>query len=131
MKIGKPIRTIREAKGITQTEIARRTGLLPSYVSRIEGDRTKPEIPMLDRVAAALRVQVYEFFFDGNGQPTELPLFKRVKQSEKDIEWPELEEFGKLLARMSDRNRAMLFGAAKHMAKRGTRPRSGNRVPPR
>jgi transcriptional regulator with XRE-family HTH domain len=131
MKIGKRIRTIREAKGITQTEIARRTGLLPSYVSRIEGDRTKPEIPMLERVAAALGVQVYEFFFDGNGQPRELPLFKRVKQIEKDVEWTELEEFGRLLARMSDRNRAMLFGAAKHMAKRGARPGNRSRVPRR
>jgi transcriptional regulator with XRE-family HTH domain len=122
MKIGKRIRTIREAKGITQTEVARRTGLLPSYVSRIEGDRTKPEIPMLERVAAALGVHVYQFFFDGNGHPMELALFKRMKQSEREIEWPEVEEFGRLLARMSDRNRAMLFGAAKHLAKRRARP---------
>jgi transcriptional regulator with XRE-family HTH domain len=123
MNIGKRIRKLREAKGLTQTEVAKRTGLLPSYVSRIEGDRTNPEIPMLERIAAALGLRLYQFFFDGNGQPTELPLFKRMKHRQRDTEWAELQEFGKLLARMSNRNRAMLFGAAQHLAKRSARSR--------
>jgi transcriptional regulator with XRE-family HTH domain len=123
MNIGKRIRKLREAKGLTQTEVAKRTGLLPSYVSRIEGNRTNPEIPMLERIGAALGLRLYQFFFDGNGQPTELPLFRRMKQRQRDTEWAELQEFGKLLARMSDRNRAMLFGAAQHLAKRSARSR--------
>lgn len=123
MNIGKRIRKLREAKGLTQTEVARRAGLLPSYVSRIEGNRTNPEIPMLERIGAALGLRLHQFFFEGDGQPTELPLFKRMKQRQRDTEWAELQEFGKLLARMSARNRAMLFGAAQHLAKRGARSR--------
>jgi transcriptional regulator with XRE-family HTH domain len=123
MNIGKRVRKLREEKGLTQTEVARRTGLLPSYVSRIEGNRTNPEIPMLERIASALGIQVYQFFFEGCGQPAELPLFKRMKERQKDAEWAELQEFGRLLARMSDRYRAMLFGAAQHMAKRSARSR--------
>ena len=123
MNLGERIRKLREAKGLTQTEVARRTGLLPSYVSRIEGNRTNPEIPMLERIAAALGLRVYQFFFEGDGQPAELPLFKRTKERQRDTEWEELQKFGKLLARMSDRNRAMLFGAAQHMAKRSARSR--------
>ena len=130
MNIGKRVRKLREEKGLTQTEVAKRTGLLPSYVSRIEGNRTNPEIPMLERIAAALGLQVYQFFFEGHGQATELPLFKRMKQCQRDAEWAELQEFGRLLARMSDRNRAMLFGAAQHLAKRSAqsrRARSGSK----
>ena len=130
MNLGERIRKLREAKGLTQTEVARRTGLLPSYVSRIEGNRTNPEIPMLERIAAALGLRVYQFFFEGDGQPTELPLFKRTKERQRDTEWEELQKFGKLLARMKERHRAMLFGAAQHMAKRNARSRrarSGSR----
>jgi len=130
MNLGERIRKLREAKGLTQTEVARRTGLLPSYVSRIEGNRTNPEIPMLERIAAALGLRVYQFFFEGDGQPAELPLFKRTKERQRDTEWEELQKFGKLLARMKERHRAMLFGAAQHMAKRNARSRrarSGSR----
>jgi transcriptional regulator with XRE-family HTH domain len=123
MNIGKRIRKLREEKGLTQTEVAKRTGLLPSYVSRIEGNRTNPEIPMLERIAAALDLRLYQFFFEGHGQPEELPLFKRMKKHQRDTEWAELQKFGKLLARMSDRNRAMLFGVAQHLAKRSARSR--------
>lgn len=86
---------------------------------------------MLERIAAALGVRVYEFFFEGDGRPMELPLFKRMKEREKEIEWPEMQEFGRLLARVSDHDRAMIFGAAKHMAKRGARSGSKHRGPRR
>lgn len=50
------IRECREAKGWTQTELARRLGVAPSYISLIEGGgRPELSVGMLLRLADALQ----------------------------------------------------------------------------
>jgi transcriptional regulator with XRE-family HTH domain len=62
MKIGKKIRAIREAKGLSQKEVSLSIDMDPSQYSRIEKDKTDPTCSTLERVASALGVDVAELF---------------------------------------------------------------------
>src|SRR5574337_1105026 len=69
MDIGKRLRELREAKGLSQGDIERRSGLLRSYISRVEGGYTAPSLTTLDKFAKALEVEPYQLFFRGPGHP--------------------------------------------------------------
>jgi transcriptional regulator with XRE-family HTH domain len=57
MNVGKRIRTLREAKGVSLADIEKRSGLLRSYVSRVEGGYTAPSQTTLEKLAKALEVE--------------------------------------------------------------------------
>ena len=69
MNIGKRLRVLREAKGLSQGEIERRSGLLRSYISRVEGGYTAPSLSTLEKFARALKVEPYQLLFQKPGQP--------------------------------------------------------------
>ncbi len=61
MDIGKRVRTAREARGITQEELARRAGVPLNRVGRIEtGAVTDPHFSTLSRIADGLGASVAE-----------------------------------------------------------------------
>lgn len=64
MNVGKRIREIRQNKGLLQADVERRSGLLKSYVSRVESGATVPSLSTLERFAKALGVQPYELLFE-------------------------------------------------------------------
>ncbi len=51
---------MREAQGLTQEEVAERSGVHATEVSRIEGGKRDPRISTVERLAKALEVQVGE-----------------------------------------------------------------------
>lgn len=59
-RIGKRIREVREAKGLTAHELARRSGVLRPNVSRLEGGKHVPTIDTLERIAQALHVSLVD-----------------------------------------------------------------------
>jgi len=69
MDIGKRLRALREDKGLSQGDIERRSGLLRSYISRVEGGYTAPSISTLEKFAKALEVEPYQLLFHGEGRP--------------------------------------------------------------
>jgi transcriptional regulator with XRE-family HTH domain len=69
MNIGQRIRTLREAKGLSQGDVERRSGLLRSYISRVEGGYTAPSLATLEKFAKALEVEPYQLLFGRNGHP--------------------------------------------------------------
>ena len=69
MNIGKRLRDLREAKGLSQGDIERRSGLLRSYISRVEGGYTAPSISTLEKFAKALEIEPYQLLFQGEGRP--------------------------------------------------------------
>ena len=73
MIIGKRIRKLREAKGLSQAGIEQRTGLLRSYISRVENGHTVPSLETLERLAAALEIPLYQLFYEGDERPTPVP----------------------------------------------------------
>lgn len=57
-KYGRAIRIMRAARDMTQNELALGAVLDPSYISQIEGEKRKPGMKALDRIAEALGTDV-------------------------------------------------------------------------
>ncbi len=57
-ELGRSVRTLREAKGLNQTELADRAGMTQSAVARFESGGTVPTLPVLERLARALEVEL-------------------------------------------------------------------------
>ncbi len=58
VRIGGRIRELREAKGLTITEVAQRAGMERPNLSRLEHGRHLPSLDTLDRIAEALEAPV-------------------------------------------------------------------------
>lgn len=59
-EIGKRIREIREKKGLTQLQMAEKTGISPSYYARIERGVEKPSLAFIEIVTKSLKIQSSE-----------------------------------------------------------------------
>ena len=121
MLIGQRIRELRESKNLSQGDIQKRTGLIRCYTSRIENGHTVPSVETLEKYARALEVPLYRLFYDGAAPPKGVAMPKPQKFHEwgdNGDERRELRQFAKALARLNDRERALLFEAAKAMARR-------------
>jgi len=55
MLIGERIREIREAKGLSQGDVEKRSGLLRVYISRVENDHLVPSSKRLRKLPAGWR----------------------------------------------------------------------------
>jgi transcriptional regulator with XRE-family HTH domain len=64
MALGDRLKTLRELKGLSQGDIHKRSGLMRSYISRVENGHTVPSIETLEKLARALEVPLYRLFFD-------------------------------------------------------------------
>ena len=56
--IGRRISACRSQRGLSQATVARRAGIDPSYLSRIETGRVHPTVRMATRISTALRVPI-------------------------------------------------------------------------
>jgi len=60
-RLGRTVRRLREAAGLTQARLARKARLTDAYISMLErGVKRSPSIPALARLAKALGVPVGE-----------------------------------------------------------------------
>ncbi len=62
IKVGEKIKDIREDKGLTIEDMARRTGLTSSDISQIENQMVSPSLGTLIKLAKALDVSMSHFF---------------------------------------------------------------------
>jgi transcriptional regulator with XRE-family HTH domain len=69
-KIGREIRGLRKARGLTLSELAEKSGLSIGYLSLLERDRATPSINALHAISRALGVTI-SWFFDANAAPVE------------------------------------------------------------
>src|ERR1700674_2775672 len=123
VNIGDRLRTLRETKNFTQGEIEKRTGLLRTYVSRVENGHAVPSVETLEKFARALEVPIYQLFYDGEEPPT-LPNIPK-RQTANDIAWGSsgrdarwLAKFRLLLARTVESDRKILMYTAREMTSR-------------
>jgi transcriptional regulator with XRE-family HTH domain len=119
--IGERLRTLREAKGLPQSEIERRTGLLRCYVSRVENGHTVPSIETLEKLARALEVPLYQLFYDYENPPqlTNLPDRKTADDIVAAVDSEQrhfLHRMAGLLERLSETDRRLLLHVAQRMA---------------
>lgn len=126
MIIGDRLRGIREEKNLSQGDIEKRTGLLRSYISRVENGHTVPAIETLEKLARAMEIPLYQLFYDGEEPPALQNLPKR--KTSDDIAWGSsrkdahlLNQLRRQLGRMDKEDRLLLL----HMAQQMARPRNG------
>jgi transcriptional regulator with XRE-family HTH domain len=124
MIIGDRLRSLRETKHFSQGEIEKRTGLLRCYISRVENGHTVPSIDTLEKMARALEVPMYQFFYEGE-KPLRLSNLPKRKAGD-DIAWGNsgkdakmLGQFRRLLSRTNEKNRRTLLFMAQKMAQSG------------
>jgi transcriptional regulator with XRE-family HTH domain len=72
MLVNNRLRTIRESKRLSQTDMAERLGISRSYLILVENDGTVPSIELLKAWAQGLVVPFYQLFYDGE-EPPPLP----------------------------------------------------------
>ncbi len=123
MLIGGRLRLLRETKKLSQGEIEKRTGLLRTYLSRIENGHTIPSVETLEKLARALDAPLYQLFYEGEDLP-DLPNLPERKTAD-EIAWASsakearlLGKFRRLLSRMDDFDRRLLLYMARKMANR-------------
>ena len=78
MQLGKNIRKIREAKGLSQKEVAISVGMDQAQYSRIENSKTDTSFSTIEKIAKALGVELSELF-------TADEVFKEVNSKEKTL----------------------------------------------
>ena len=69
MTLNETLRILRQAKGWSQTRLARESGVSQTYISDLEAGRSNPTVPVLKRLAAALGVRVSDLIGEGEEQP--------------------------------------------------------------
>jgi len=69
MMIGDRLRALREAKRLSQGDIENLSGLQRCYVSRVENGHTVPAIDTLEKWARALKIPMYQLFYEGEALP--------------------------------------------------------------
>jgi len=65
-RIGDRIRQLREARGLTQSQLQQRSCVSRSYLSRIESGQMTPSLGTLEKIARALGVSLNRFFLPPN-----------------------------------------------------------------
>ena len=128
MIIGDRLKTLREAKNLSQGDIEVRTGLLRCYTSRVENGHTVPSVETLEKYARALEMPMYHLMYDGNEPPLPPKPVKNHVRNSWETSRPGLRLIGKLIpliAKMDqpDRN-LILFLAGKVAQKKEKTQRS-------
>src|SRR5258708_16690442 len=62
MDIGYRLRSLREQKKLSQGEVEKRTGLVRSYISRVENGHTVPSVATMEKWHAHLRFRFISFY---------------------------------------------------------------------
>ena len=110
--IGKTLRLIRTEKGMSQGDIEKRTGLLRSYLSRVENGHTEPSLSTLAKIAEALEVKVATLLGEPEGEAAEMA---STLADRKQLRfWTAMRLYGPSL---QERHRRILVGLARRMAK--------------
>ena len=97
MGIGRRLSGIRVAKGLSQGDVEKRSGLLRCYISRVENGHTVPSIENLDRIAKALEIETYQLFREGDEKPEAIPVENIAKPDKR--EYKLIETFRRLKQR--------------------------------
>jgi len=113
MNLGESIRVIRQSKGLSQGEMQKRTGILRSYLSRVENGHTVPSFATLQRLATAMGLTLADFFSHDEG--TALPAPPPTEKSGTASDY--LQELKHYLPNLSPQQRQDLLTMIKEMAK--------------
>lgn len=66
IRLAMEIRALRQARGLSQRDLAERVGTTQSAIARLEGGNVSPSLPTLDKIAEALDVELSVSLVDLN-----------------------------------------------------------------
>lgn len=89
MDIGERLRSIREARGLSQRELAARAGLTNGTISLIEKNRTSPSVASLKSLLDAIPISMAEFFATLEETDTPKVFYKASEFTELAARTPE------------------------------------------
>jgi transcriptional regulator with XRE-family HTH domain len=69
MHLGNKLRRMRQARGLTAVELAKRARVTTGFISQLEHSQTVPSLLTLQRIATVLGVSLTYFFLEENLQP--------------------------------------------------------------
>jgi transcriptional regulator with XRE-family HTH domain len=121
MLIGQRLREIRDAKNLSQDDIEKATGLVRSYISRVENGHTVPGIETLQKWAAALGMQLYQVLYEGEEPPKPPKAQSKVEEKlwgNSGREARQLDRLRRLLAKMDETDRNALIAFAAQLTRR-------------
>jgi len=121
MLIGKRLKSLREAKALTQGNIEQAVGLTRPYISRVENGRSVPGIEILEKWANALGMPLYELMHDGEKPlppPRHWPVKEEKLWGDSEEEAADLKELRECLSRMTERQRGILLSFVSRLATR-------------
>src|SRR5512146_2822854 len=109
MNIGETIRSFRLQKGMSQGDIEKRTGLLRCYLSRVENGHTIPSLDTLAKIAAALDINLAQFFDERSDSTANLPHL-----SDEQVRF--MNQIRRYSAGLNDSDRRLVLTMVKKMA---------------
>ncbi|MDD5772115.1 MAG: XRE family transcriptional regulator [bacterium] len=90
MKIGKRIKELRQASGLTQEELALRSNLTKGFISQVEHDLTSLSVDSLVQILAALDESPADFFREALQEKVVFGKDDRVKVEKRGVKRFEL-----------------------------------------
>ncbi|MFH1287214.1 MAG: XRE family transcriptional regulator [bacterium] len=90
MKIGKRIKELRQASGLTQEELALRANLTKGFISQVEHDLTSLSVDSLIQILAALDESPVDFFREAFQEKVVFGKEDRVKVEKRGVKKFEL-----------------------------------------
>ena len=125
MVIGRRVRELREQKGLSQGDLERSSGMLRTYISRVENGHSVPSLDTLERFATALDVPLYQLFCEAEAATPTPDLTSREGIEERAEEPgpngsadPFLQELQGLTTRLAESDRTLLLDFASRLATR-------------
>src|ERR1035437_3231502 len=107
-KVAGQMKEIRRARHLSQRQLAGRMQVPRTYISKIENGKAIPTLSSLERLAAALGVDVRQLIRDARSQ--------RDDEVASILADPLLAEIAALLPCLDPLHRSLLYGAARDMA---------------
>ncbi|HEY6128184.1 MAG TPA: helix-turn-helix domain-containing protein [Candidatus Acidoferrum sp.] len=130
MVIGDRLKTLREAKNLSQGDIEKRTGLIRCYISRVENGHTVPTVETLEKFARALELPLYHLMFDGDKPPVMPEAAKSKKEDSLESSRSGallMRKMLPLLAKMSQEDRNLILFIAGRVSKKQGSTRAGRK----
>ena len=118
MKLSNRLRKFRLDRKLSQGDLERLTGLRRQYISRLENGHTTPTLGTLERLAEALSVPVYRFFYAGvrPRKPVRGGHSKPGSQAQRGTGDQMTAQVIRLVSRIGKRGRDLLMATALKMS---------------
>jgi len=125
-RLGKVLQKRRHELGLTQRQLAARVGVKPAHIAYLEGDRRRPSLGLLSRIAAALGLEREGLFALSHPEASRLIRPRRREKAPvgADASWLEFTRSRGLLARNRVRPRELEILAKVHLLGKVSAPRN-------